>query len=198
MKEFIHDCVELLPSLVAIIAIIVGYKAWKRELRGTTKFNLYMSTLANFYQARDAIVDILRQNVFAGEGKSLAPTNDDDVFRRPEYLHYVYRERYSRHEALFNDIQSQKYAFITLFGPETENFFAELVGILNDLSSTVAILYDPDQGLCKLKDPTDEERKLIITSEDQTADSFEFRINTIISNLEMIGESVQKKHKKRI
>lgn len=206
MKEIILDCVEMLPSVVAILAIIVGYRAWERELRGTTKFNLYIRTLANFYQARDAIIDILRPIVFTGEDESLASTNDNDFLRSEKNLQSVYRERYSRHKALFNNIQSQKYAFIAMFGPETESFFAEFVEILNDLSSTVAILYDPNQGLDKLKDPSDDEqkqisicrRKLTLTSEGQTEDSYEFRINTIISNLEKVGETVQKKHKKRI
>jgi hypothetical protein len=128
---------ELLKNISIIIgalALISGITAWKREYIGKRKVELAEDTLMLFYQARDAIRDIRNPFGRIGEGSS-RKIADNETEAETKLLNqaYVVIERYSKHEDVFNRLQSTRYRFMARFGRENEVHFIELNKVLNEI-----------------------------------------------------------------
>lgn len=204
MSVFFSNLLTNFPSIIAVTAIILGYRAWKRELLGSKRIDLLENVLANFYRARDAIVDIRNPAIFKGEGKFTVSSSDTPQ-NKDTNMWSVFQERFARHNPLFMEIQSQKYHFMVLFGADKEKIFSDLMGIINELIIANDTLHDPEYGMNRFPDPkTDEERQMLRDSHQtlsspinpQKEDPIKQRVNAIISEVEIIVKSQIYKYSK--
>lgn len=120
--------------MIASLAAVYGFDAWRREHVGKRRIELAEEVLALFYQAKDAIADIRSPFGHGGEGRtrragpSETPEEKEALDRA-----FVLVERYGRHSELFAKIHAARYRFMAQVGvPETEPF-DQLHGIVNEL-----------------------------------------------------------------
>lgn len=199
MEDFFEGFVPFLPTIVALLTIIIGFRAWKRQFVGSRRITLLEDVLTGFYQARDAIAEIRSPFVFEGEGSTVKPqiTSQCNV-SNDNQAYYVFIERFSRHHHLFTQLQVQKYRFMATFGAEKAEPFEKLNKLLNDLAFTNNFLNHPETGINLYKPPYDEsDKKLLVESRKKlyasNDDPIKKDVDEIIGLIEKIVSNEMKK-----
>lgn len=199
MEDFFEGFVPFLPTIVALLTIIIGFRAWKRQFVGSRRITLLEDVLTGFYQARDAIADIRSPFIFEGEGSTAKPpqTTQCDVENNNQ-AYYVFIERFSRHKRLFTHLQVQKYRFMATFGAEKVEPFEKLNKLINDLAFTNNFLNHPVSGIKHFNPPYDESgKKLLIESRKKlyasNDDPIKKDVDEIIGLIEKIVSNEMKK-----
>ena len=106
MEDFIKGFIPFLPTIVAVLTIFIGYRAWKRQFVGSRRIALLEDVLTGFYQARDAIAEIRSPFVFEGEGSTIKPpVTAQNYVENDNQAYYVFIERFARHQQLFTNLQ---------------------------------------------------------------------------------------------
>jgi hypothetical protein len=146
----IADSITASSALIAALSFAFGVSAWKREYVGKRRIELAETTLAKFYEAAAAIRTIRSPFGRSDEGKS----RQRDSSETPESSAHWDRahvafERYEQRSALFNEIASMKYRFMTAFGKAAGAPFDELHAVVNEIFISARMLADvywPRQG----------------------------------------------------
>lgn len=200
MGNFINGLLPYLPTIVALVAIVVGYSAWKRQLVGTRIITLLEDVLTSFYNARDAIAEIRSLFILEGEGSSFTTTESSPTQPTTENYYYnVFFERYSRYQELFNLLQVQKYRFMATYGAENEEPFIRLNSVINELLNTNSFLNHPKGGIRLSKPPLDEQTKeLIIESKRILYASPEDPIKPKVDDIIVLIEKIVNNEMKRV
>lgn len=199
MENFIKGFIPFLPTIVAVLTIFIGYRAWKRQFVGSRRITLLEDVLTGFYQARDAIAEIRSPFEFEGEGSTVKPpiTTQSNV-ENDDQAYYVFLERFSRHHQLFTNLQVQKYRFMATFGAEKAEQFEKLNKLVFDLVFTNSFLNHPESGIHLYKPPYDDgEKKLLVESRKKlyasTDDPIKKEVDEIIGLIEKIVSNEMKK-----
>jgi LPS O-antigen subunit length determinant protein (WzzB/FepE family) len=199
MADFFKGILPFLPTIVAVLTIVFGFGAWRRQLVGSRRITLLEDVLTGFYQAKDAIAEIRSPFVFEGEGSTVNPqiTSQCNV-SNDNQAYYVFIERFSRHQQLFTNLQVQKYRFMATFGAEKAAPFENLNKLVNDLLFTNSFLNHPESGIKIYKPPYDEShKKLLVESRKKlyasTDDPIKKDIDEIIGLIETIVSKEMKK-----
>ena len=199
MDDFVKNFAPIFSILIALLAIIVGFHAWKRQFIGSRRIALLEDVLTGFYQARDSIADIRNPVIFEGEGSTVKPqqTKQSNVDTDTQAF-YVIIERFSRHNGLFTKLQVQKYRFMATFGAEKAEPFERLSKLLNDLAFTNNFLNHPESGIEHYQPPFDESlKKLLVESRrklySSSDDPIKKEVEEIIGLIEKIVSNEMKK-----
>lgn len=199
MTDFLKGLIPFLPTIVAVLTVLIGYRAWKRQFVGSRRITLLEDVLTGFYQARDAIAEIRSPFVFEGEGSTIKPpVTAQNYVENNNQAFNVFIERFSRHQQLFTNLQVQKYRFMATFGTEKAAPFEKLNKLVYDLVSTNSFINHPESGIKFLKPPFDEsDKKLLVESRKvlyaSTDDPIKKDIDEIIGLVEKIVSNEMKK-----
>lgn len=113
--------------VIASIIAICGINGWRKEMREKREAELAEEVLVCVYECRDAIRAIRSPFVYSGEGKS-REKGEFETQEQSKALDdaYVFYERYEQRILVFNRLNSLKYRFMVLVGPESQNLFDEM------------------------------------------------------------------------
>jgi len=199
MEDFIKGFVPFLPTIVALLTIFIGFRAWRRQFVGSRRITLLEDVLTGFYQAREAIAEIRSQFVFEGEGSTVKPQQTTQINADSNtQAYYVFIERFSRHQLLFTNLQVQKYRFMATFGAEKAEPFEKINKLVYDLVFTNSFLNHPETGINLKKPPYDEsDKKPLVESRKKlyasTDDPIKKDVDEIIGLIEKIVSNEMKK-----
>jgi hypothetical protein len=98
----------------------------RRQTVGKRKIELAEQVLASFYEARDLFDWVRSPGAFGGEGDTRPAEGEQDDVRKRRNTYFVPIERMQKHSELFAKLQSQRYAFMAVFGTNAVAPFEEL------------------------------------------------------------------------
>ena len=133
LKDF-TELAQGASIILASLAAIYGFDAWRREHVGKRRIELAEEVLALFYQARDVLESIRSSFGYSGEGETRKPgPNEKPEHKAALDQAFVLKERYNRHTELFSRIHALRYRFMVQFGAKTSTPFDDLNRVVNEL-----------------------------------------------------------------
>jgi hypothetical protein len=127
--------------LYASWAIVTGIDAWKREFIGKRRIELAESTLAKFFEVKDAIA-FIRSPFSKNDEGSTRQRSERETAQESEILDrgYVVVERYQKRERAFEEFNVLKYKFMASFGASHEKVFTDTMTSVNSIFSAATML----------------------------------------------------------
>lgn len=130
----ISQFVQSFSIIVASLAAVYGFDAWRREFIHKRRVELAELVLELFYKARDVIFEIRSPFGYAREGATRRADEDEN----PEHKNaldtaYVLIERYNKHSELFAQIRATRYRVMAQLGIKAVEPFDALNRLVNEL-----------------------------------------------------------------
>src|SRR4051812_41754908 len=115
----LQELTELLTPIsitIASITAIYGINSWRREAKWKRSYQLAEDVLVQVYQVRDSL-RLIRSPLRVGDDISQDNSKEEQ---------HVIQVRYQREKEIFAKLQSLKYRFMALHGPEHEELFKKI------------------------------------------------------------------------
>jgi hypothetical protein len=143
--EFIKAVAPMFTAAAAWTATWIGWRGlekWRAETIGKRKAELAEDVIADFYEAREIILEArIPGSTLADEGNSRPKKEDETPEETKQYnAYYSVIERLSKKGEFFARLQARKYRIIAHFGVKAAKPYDELGEILREIRVAVHML----------------------------------------------------------
>jgi len=143
--EFIKAVAPVFTAGAACIVAWIGWRGlnkWRDETIGKRKAELAEDVIADFYEAREIILEARSPGSIRADEGNTRPKRDDETPEETEKYkaYYLVSERLSKHSDFFARLQARKYRFIAHFGVEAVKPYNDLFQIVVEIRTAVHML----------------------------------------------------------
>jgi hypothetical protein len=189
--EFIKAVAPVFTAAAACTGAWIGWrglKKWRAETIGKRKAELAEDVIADFYEAKEIILDARRPgSTLVDEGNTRPKTKDETPEETKQYNAYFWViERLSTRSEFFARLQAKKYRFIAHFGVDAAKPYDDLGDILADIRSAVHMLIVTHKRVATSDHEAQYKEWLTTTFGGPDEDNIPKRLDAIITAIETI------------
>ncbi|MCK4913842.1 MAG: hypothetical protein KAS69_04515 [Planctomycetes bacterium] len=196
--EVINTALVLASTLAIVttsIIAICGINVWRKEFQGKRKIELAEEVLVLFYEARDAISEILSFSKYQDEGSIRKPQEDETSSQKQvRDRAYIVNERLNKRKEVFNKLRSKHYQFIARFGNKNAKPFEDIKHIVTDIQISARI-----RSSRSTKEATQGEKRWrhVIWGRGENNPTLS-QLESVISDIEAIYQRIIKEKNRKI
>lgn len=143
--EFIKAVAPVFTAGAACTAAWIAWRGlnkWRDETIGKRKAELAEDVIADFYEAREIILEARSSGSIRADEGNTRPKMDDETPEETEQynVYNLVSERLSKESDFFARLQARKYRFIARFGVEAVKPYHDLYQILGEIRIAVHML----------------------------------------------------------
>jgi hypothetical protein len=189
--EFTKAVAPVFTAAAACTGAWIGWRGltkWRAETIGKRKAELAEDVIADFYEAKEIILDArIPGSTVPDEGHTRPTMEDETPEETKQYNAYSYVvERLAKRSELFSRLQARKYRFVAHFGVTAAKPYDDLGDILGEIRTAVHMLIATHK-FGQTPDRENQYRKWFTTiSGGPDEDEIPRRLDTIITAIEAI------------
>ena len=197
-----EEWLNIIKTFVAVAVAAKGFREinkWKKETKWKRQYELAEEVLSLFKEARDKLMFIRNPFIYPNEGQSREKDERESSVQTKAYDRAnIYYERYLKVSDVFNQLDTLRYRFTTVFG-KGEKPFMDLKRLISEVLEAVQMLrehywiYYSEEERKTYETDTKKYEKVIRAS--MKDDIVQDKMNEIIKEVEQIVKPIMARGK---
>jgi hypothetical protein len=184
----IKDSVLTVGAVVGIIVAILGLSTWRRQLKGSSEYDLARRLLKATYQFRGAIQNVRAIGMMDGEIQTALERHGpkDRLPQGKDASRAVYARRWERVCEARENLDPEALEAEVIWGKEVRDLLAPILGCSVDLWMAMHLFLsdkEDNESESELK-RRDEARKMMYIGGDEARDPLTHKLNKAVDQIE--------------